>query len=208
MKRLALGLALVFLAAGCAGARDISGTRLILTALNPNVGLVVFHLDCAPAGGDVADPAAACAALQRNPALVTSPTPFTCIGGTTSWFDVTIDGRLDGRTVHRKFSTCWTRQSATLGKLGVGQSWSGHIRPRRQGVIGPDSSRDFPPGALRPGDLLTCGILGHELELGISRGVGSLGSNGFGGAGVVGVTLTGTRHADGSVTASCRRGGS
>lgn len=69
----------------------------------------------------------------------------------------------------------------------------------------PDSSRVFPPGQLRPGDLLTCTILGHKLELGIADRAGSLGSMGFGGKNVTSVTLTGTRHADGSITAGCTR---
>ena len=204
MKRAALALPLVVLAAGCGGSAKLASTHLTLTALNPIVGMAVFHLDCQPTGGDVADPAAACAAIAHDPKLVTAPTPFTCIGGTTSWFDVTIDGRLDGKPVHRKFSTCWTRQSATLAGLGLGRSVSGHIRPRRRGVVQPSSSQVFPPGALRPGDLLTCTMLGHDLKLGVADRVGSLGSVGFGGD--VNVTLTGTRHADGSIAAGCRGG--
>ena len=203
MKLAALAVLLVVLAAGCGGSAKLARTRLTLTALNPNVGMAVFHLDCQPTGGDVSDPAAACAALAHNPKLVTSPTPYTCLGGPWSWFDVTISGRLAGTPVHEKFSTCWTRQSATLGKLGIGRSLSGHIRTRRRGIV--DASRTFVSGELRPGDLLVCGVPGHGgLELGIPDRRGSLGSASSGG--VLGATLTGTRHSDGSIAASCTPG--
>src|SRR5579875_100015 len=134
MKGAALALALVVVAAGCASGKNLSGTRLRLTALNPWVGMAVFHLDCGPPGGDVADPAAACGALARDPQLVTSPTPFDCFGTTTSWFHVTISGRLAGAPLHRTFSTCWTPQSATLDKLGLADTLGRHVRPRRHGV--------------------------------------------------------------------------
>ena len=204
MKLAGLAAVLVMLAAGCGGSAKLAGTRLTLTALNPNVGMAVFHLECQPARGDVADPAAACAALAHSPTLVTSPAPFTCFGGPTSWFDVTISGRLAGAPVHEKFATCWTRQSATLGKLGIGGSLSGHIRTRRVGIV--NASRTFASGALRPGDVLVCGLPGHRgVELGIPARHGSLGSAGSGGP-LGGATLTGTRHSDGSIVASCTTG--
>src|SRR5436190_11972543 len=125
MKRFALALGLFVLpaAAGCGDSgMNLAGTKLTLTAVNSNVGQAVFHLDCGPAGGDVMDPAAACSALGHDPALITAPQPYTCIGGTFSWFDMTISGRLAGKLVHRKFSTCWTPQMATLKKLGLASS--------------------------------------------------------------------------------------
>jgi hypothetical protein len=117
MKRAALALSLVALAAGCGGSHAARhATRLTLTASSGMAGEAVFHLDCAPVGGDVADPAAACAALQRDPKLVTSPQGFTCWGD--GW-NVTISGRLAGGPVHTRFLTCWTPQSRTLAKLGA-----------------------------------------------------------------------------------------
>jgi hypothetical protein len=204
MKRLVLGL-LVLGLTGCGGGMNLAGTRLTLTAVNPNVGQAVFHLDCAPTGGDVTDPSAACAALGHDPKLVTAPQPFMCIGSTTSWFDMTISGRLAGKPVHRKFSTCWTPQMATLDKLGLARSLSRHVLRRRHGVVLPGATRTFPPGTLRPGDLLVCKIDHHRPQLGIPDRFGSMGSTGFGGKNVVTATLTGTRHGDGSVTASCHR---
>lgn len=206
MRRLALLLLVLAATAGCGGSADVAGTHLTLTALNPWVGLAIFHLDCGPSGGDVADPAAACAALARNPRLVTSPTPFNCVGMQTSWFDVTIAGRLAGKPVHRKFSTCWTPQSATLEKLGLASTLGRHVRRRRHGIVLAGTSRTFAPGALRPGDLLICRIRHHLLRLGISDQIGPTGSVGWGGKHVVSVVLTGTRRGDGSVTATCRRG--
>ena len=206
MKRLLLALPVLLVAAGCGSGTKLAGTKLTLTAVNPTVGQAVFHLERGPAGGDVADPAAACAALGRDPTLVTSPQPYTCLGGPSSWLDMTITGRLDGKPVHRKFSTCWTPQMATLKKLGLARSLTHHILRRRDGIVRPGIRRTFPPGTLRPGDILICRILNHRLQLGIPTGFGSIGSAGFGGKNVVAVTLTGARHADGSVTGSCHRG--
>jgi hypothetical protein len=208
MKRLAPVLLVMALAAGCGSGMNLAGTKLTLRAVNPNVGQAVFHLDCRPAGGDVSDPAAACAALERDSKLVTSPQPFTCIGGPSSWFDITISGRLAGKPVHRKFSTCWTPQMATLRKLGLANSLRRHVLPRRHGVVQPGIRGTFPPGTLRPGDILVCTILHHRVQMGIPDTFGSIGSTGVGGRDIVSVTLTGSRGADGSVTASCHHGSS
>lgn len=199
MKRVLLGMCVLALA-GCGSSMKLAGTKLTLTAVNPNVGQAVFHLDCGPTGGDISDPAAACAALGRDPTLVTSPKPFNCIGGTTSWFDMTISGRLAGKPVREKLATCWTPQMATLKKLGLAHSLMRHIRERRHGNVLPGVPHDFPPGTLRPGDALDCGIL-HRLELGIPDTFGSIGS-----VGTANLTLSATRHRDGSVTASCHPG--
>jgi hypothetical protein len=220
MKRVPLAL-LVLALAGCGSGMNLVGTRLTLTAINPNVGLAVFHLKCGPSGGDVNDPGAACSALGHDPKLVTSPQPFTCLGGPTSWFDVTISGRLAGKPVDRKFSTCWTPQMATLGKLGLANSLRDHVRPRRRGLVLAHRTHTFPPGALRPGDLIVCTILHHRLELPIPEGRNPIGKTGVGFGGklvevgnspnetlkdIVNVTLSGTRDANGSITASCHRG--
>ncbi|HJU37496.1 MAG TPA: hypothetical protein VJ716_08790 [Gaiellaceae bacterium] len=220
MKRVVLALFVLSMTAGCGSGMNLAGTKLTLTAINPNVGLAIFHLDCAPTGGDVNDPRAACSALGRDPKLVTAPQPYTCIGGPTSWFDMTISGRLAGRLVHRKFSTCWAKGMATLDKLGLTSSLERHVRPRRRGRVVRGVPRTFPRGALRAGDLLVCNVLHHELTLGIPQGHDAIGKTGaaFGGKLVevgdspnetienqVKVTLSGTRNADGSITASCRR---
>jgi hypothetical protein len=39
-------------------------------------GRALFHLKCDPAGGNVADPAKACAAIAAQPSLVTNPEPY------------------------------------------------------------------------------------------------------------------------------------
>lgn len=221
MKRVALALFLVFAAAGCGSAMNLTGTKLTLRAINPNVGLAIFHLDCGPNGGNVSDPASACRALGHDPKLVTSPQPFTCLGGPSSWFDVTISGRLAGKPLHRRFSTCWTPQMATLGKLGFASSLRPHVRPRRRGVVLRGARRTFPRSALRPGDLVVCEILHHRLTLALpDRGhpIGGTGAS-FGGKlvevgnspnlttkDVVHIALSGKRNPNGSITASCRRG--
>jgi hypothetical protein len=51
---------------------------------------------------------------------------------------------------------------------------------------------------------VTCRILGHELELGVPDEQEARETTGFGGS-RVSVRLDVVRHADGSVTAGCRR---
>lgn len=125
-RLLAVGVVLL-VGAGLALALAVSSggeprTELTLTATNSSVGRAVFRLRCVPPDGDVPDPAAACAALARNPQLVTNPKPFTCFGGTFSWWDLTIEGRLDGETLAVETSTCWTPQMALIEALGIGSN--------------------------------------------------------------------------------------
>ena len=192
---------------GKAGALGHPSTQLTVVALNSWVGRAVFHLDCNPAGGDIPTPARACAALARTPQLVTSPKPFTCLGGTSSWWDVTISGWLHGKPIKRAFSTCWTPQMTTIGRLRL--AWpvlQRHLVARRVEAVMPGTSTVFPPGELRAADLVTCTILGHHLQLGVPIDVGPPSSTGFGGANVTTVTLSVARHRDGSVSAGCRSG--
>lgn len=192
-----------------ASAHGYAKTTLTMVALNSWVGRAVFHLDCGPAGGDIPSPARACAALARRPRLVTNPRPFTCVGGTSSWWEVTISGRLDGTPVRRSFSTCWTPQMTTIGGLGLG--WivlRKHLVVRRLEAVLPGSANVFPPGDLRAADLVTCTIRGRHLQLGVPVMVGPPASTGFGGANLTGVTLSVARNRDGSVSASCRAGNS
>ena len=179
-------------------------TDLTFQAINTSVGRARFHISCGPVGGDLPDPARACAALAANPKLITNPKPFTCVGGTFSWWVVTITGQLNGKSIRRVFSTCWTPQMATLGRLGM--TWDvlqAHLLPRRHEVVIAGTKRLFPSGALSPSDLVTCNIRGHHLEIGVPSITGRPISTGFNGENVVGVNLEVTRHGDGSVTAAC-----
>jgi hypothetical protein len=190
-----------------ASAGSQPATKLTLVALNSWVGRAVFHLDCGPAGGDIPRPARACLALAHTPQLVTSPKPFTCMGGTSSWWDVAISGRFNGKQITRAFSTCWTPQMTTIGRLGL--AWpvlQKHLVARRVQAVMPGTSVVFAPGVLRAADLVTCTILSHHLQVGVPLAVGSPASGGFGGANVTSVTLSVGRHRDGSVSASCHTG--
>jgi hypothetical protein len=196
---------------GCSHGEASPATQLTLEALNPSVGRAVFRLECEPAGGDLPDPAAACAALAKVPRLITSPKPFTCHGGTFSWWEITIAGRLDGEPIRRSFSTCWTPQMETLGRLAM--SWDvlrEHLLPRRRETVLAGTERVFPPSVLRSTDVITCDIRGRHLETGVpvETGPDARASAGYGGANVVDVTLAVTHRRDGSVAASCRTGGS
>jgi hypothetical protein len=95
---------------------------------------------------------------------------------------------------------------ATIRRLGIGwQSLHAHLLPRRHEAVLPTERRTFAAGVLRPGDFVTCRILGHRLEAGVPIAYGT-GGIGWGGKDVVPVTLNITRHPDGAVTASCHTG--
>jgi len=95
---------------------------------------------------------------------------------------------------------------ATIGRLGIGwQSLQAHLLPRRRETVMPSERRTFASGVLRPGDLVTCRILGHELEAGVPIAYWT-GGVGWGGKDAVPVALRVTRKPDGSVEASCHTG--
>jgi hypothetical protein len=194
--------------AGCGGVSRSPETQLTMTGVNTWVGRAVFHLECGPPGGDLPRPARACSALRKDPALITDPQPFNCIGGFSSWWSVAITGRLNGRPFSGGFATCWTPQMPTLGRFGM--SWDvlrKHLVNPRTGVVLPGTRRRFGPGELRTADFITCDIHSHHLKLGVPpptpRDQSS--SVGWGGANVVSVELRATHHPDGSVTAVCHR---
>jgi hypothetical protein len=179
-------------------------TELTIRAVNTTVGRTEFHLSCKPPGGDLPDPTRACAALAKSPELVTQPKAFICAGGTFSWWDVTIRGWLDGEAIDKKFSTCWTPQMETLGRFGMTwQVLQKHLLPRRHETVLPRTTHVFEPGALDVGDLITCDIRGHHLELGVPNYTGSPATVGYNGANITGITMTVERRDDGSVVADC-----
>jgi hypothetical protein len=192
--------------AGCGSRTARPSTDLTLLAVNSYVGRAAFHLTCKPSGGDLSHPARACTALASDPTLVRRPKPFICAGGMFSWWDITISGRLHGRPLRSHVSTCWTPQMAMIGRLGISwQSLRAHLLPRRHEAVMPGEPKTFPAGVLRPGDLVTCVILGRRLEVGIGTTYGTS-SNGYGGKNVTSVTLSVTHRGDGSVAATCHRG--
>lgn len=199
----------VALAAGCGHSQSAPGTQLTVVALNEWVGRAVFHLDCQPARGDVPDPTAACAAVARRPHLITEPKPFVCAGGMSSWWDITVTGRLSGRAVRRSFSTCWTPQMATIGRLKLSfDTLRKHLVARRRRAIFAGTTQRFPAGVLRSTDLVTCDILGRHLSTPVpdTTGPDARVSIGFGGAGYASVVLSVEHNRDGSVTARCHQG--
>lgn len=201
MKRVLVLLAACALA-GCGGASR-PRTTLTLFAENDTVGRALFRLQCAPPGGDVPHASRACAALASDPALLTRPKPFDCMGGTFSWWNVRVDGRLDGEPLHRSFATCWTPQMATLGRLGLTwQQLRSHLERRRRARVLPGVRQTLT--GLQPSDLVTCDVLGHHLQMGVPSNLGARASVGVGGGDAPGAQLELTRHADGSVTASCK----
>src|SRR5438132_1259541 len=105
MSRVLVLAVAIFALAGCGDASSKS-TKLTVVAVNTNLGRAVFHLSCHPAGGDLPNAEAACAALAGTPQLVTDPRPFVCHGGLFSWWDVTITGQVRGKNLRRSFSTC------------------------------------------------------------------------------------------------------
>jgi hypothetical protein len=157
LTTLCYGILLAASLAGCGSQTARPVTDLTLLAVNPSVGRAAFHLSCQPSGGDLAHPARACAAIASDPNLVRRPKPFTCRGGSFSWWEITISGRLHGRPIRTHVSSCWTPQMALIDRLEIGwQSLRAHLLPRRHKAVMPGLPRTFPAGLLRPGDLVTC----------------------------------------------------
>jgi hypothetical protein len=185
------------------GLGSVTPVRANLTVLAVDgSGRALFHLRCDPAGGDVAQPAKACAAIAAQPSLVTNPEPFFDGGSNTAYF--TITGRLNGKPVHFSGESDWTPQMALISKLGLAGAHGQPLRrePRRNGIVGLGQTRTFAPGVLRPGDLVRCRVRntneGPPLAAGvpIHQGLGIE----FGATpGVMAVRV----RADGAVVASC-----
>ncbi|HEY5478649.1 MAG TPA: hypothetical protein VIJ84_03445 [Gaiellaceae bacterium] len=116
---------LVAILAGCDG-RSPGPTSLKLVADGGWGSKAVFHLRCDPAGGDIAHPSRACAALKENPDVLAHPKPFLCYMG--SW-DIVITGRFDGHAVNVKTNTCWTPQMELIRRLGIANQLNAHIVP-------------------------------------------------------------------------------
>jgi hypothetical protein len=202
-------IAVVASVAACGSTAAKPATALTIVAVNSDVGRAVFRLRCQPPRGDLPDNAAACAAVESTPKLVTAPKPSVCIGGTTSWWDITISGRVHGHRLRHTVSTCWTPQMAMIRRLGLGRNETlvDHLLPRRVATVLPGIQRSFPSGTLRPGDLVTCTIRGHRLDSGVSSSSRFGMSVGYEGANVVPVTLDVALKRDGTLQASCRDGG-
>ena len=196
-------------AVGCAGARDSGGsdaaeaTDLVLIAVNPEVGRARYRLSCDPARGDVPNPERACAALAADPTLVTDPKPFTCIGGTFSWWHLTLTGRFRGHRVSSEVATCWTPQMALIRELGLPGAGPSRLLPRRQRTLRGGERRTYPAAELRPGDLVVCVVKGKRLEAGVRLPSTGPTFRGWGGAEVAEISFSLETRADGSVHAEC-----
>jgi hypothetical protein len=173
-------------------------------ALGLKGGRALFHLRCDPAGGNVAQPAKACAAIAAQPSLVTNPKPFYTGFGKDVWY-FTISGRLNGKPVHFSGESTWTTQMALIAKLGLAGPHGQPLRlePLRHRFVGLNQTRTFAPGVLRPGDLVTCRVhhtyRGPALAMGVpvKRGLGPYEDSYT--PGLMAIKL----RADGAVLASC-----
>jgi hypothetical protein len=150
-----------------------------------NGGRALFHLKCDPAGGNVADPANACAAIAEQPSLVTNPKPYRtgpatgfvissvtgppstvchvhpvrmCPTNGPDYFKIT--GSVNGKPVHFSGGGVFATDVALVEKLGLADRFGKpvvRLEPRRHGFVAMDETiHTFAPGVLRPGDLVTC----------------------------------------------------
>jgi Subtilisin inhibitor-like len=181
------------------------GTELTIRASNERAGRAEFHLSCDPPGGDLPNPARACAALSEEPGLVTRPEPIECRVQYCPW-GVTIEGSLDGKSIDVDLITGLPVEDlgiyGILGRLGI--SWEllqKHVT-RRRVEIRPETRRVFEPGELEVADLVTCDIRGHHLEASVLSHSGSPVTVGYGGTNNM-VTMTVQTREDGSVAADC-----
>jgi hypothetical protein len=176
--------------------------KLTVLAVGDNGGRALFHIRCDPAGGNVADPAKACAAIAAQPGLVTHPKPYYDLGNNGWYF--TISGRLNGQPVHFRGESDWTPQMALISKLGLARSNGQplHVESPRHGSVGLNQTHTFAPGVLRAGDFITCRVHRSYSGPALSSAVPMRpGGGGYLGAqpGVLAVRM----RADGAVVASC-----
>jgi hypothetical protein len=182
------------------------GTELTIRAVNDRAGRAEFRRSCDPPGGDLPNPARACAALSKEPDLVTRPEPGDCRVQGCAW-GVAIEGSLDGKPIDVEIITRlptpgWV-PPGILGRLGI--SWEvlqKHVFRRHEEML-PETKRVFEPGELEVADLITCDIRGHHLEASVPSHRGSPVTVGYSGADIVGVTMTVQTREDGSVAADC-----
>lgn len=131
MKRLfvlvaLVGAALLVAAVSGCGGHSTTKASLVFVADGGPGSKAVFHLRCDPAGGDIAHPARACAALAKHPDALLNPKPFTCAAD--PW-RLAIKGQFRGRPVNVKTDTCWTPQMELIGLLGISDQLNAHIVP-------------------------------------------------------------------------------
>jgi hypothetical protein len=119
----ALVVALLVAAVSGCGGHSAKKTSLELVADNGLGSKAVFHLRCDPAGGDIADPARACAALEKHPSALLHPKPFICHA---DYWHIAISGRFNGRAVNVKTDTCWTPQMELIDRLGIASQLDTH----------------------------------------------------------------------------------
>jgi hypothetical protein len=164
LRYAAAAVVAAFLVGACGS--NHATTSLRLEATNSFVGRATFTLRCDPPGGDIARPEEACARLAERPRVLLEPKPFTCMGGTFSWWELKILGRFDGRRVDVRTSTCWTPQMELIRRLGIASQLEAHVDPQsRPPYLGSGIARsaladvveipsDSPGWVLRAGRLL------------------------------------------------------
>jgi hypothetical protein len=184
-----------------------SGTEITISSVNSSVGRAQFHLSCDPPGGDLPDPAQACAALSKTPELLQHPKPFVCAGGMFSWWEIEIRGRFDGEPIVTDVSTCWTTQMELLKAFGMDDNVLGaHMLPRAHKEVLPGTTHVFAPGEIQVADVVTCDIRGHHLEVGVPVYTGGPVTVGYDGLNIAPVAMTVERRDDGSVEVACHTG--
>jgi hypothetical protein len=109
-----LGLELSSRGADSAGGRSSTSLRLLVNGPLYE-GRGVFHLNCNPPGGNLPDPAAACALIAGQSTAITRPKFSSCLEPN----EVTFVGRLNGKPVESTITTCWASQARLIRNLGV-----------------------------------------------------------------------------------------
>ena len=145
-------------------------TQLTMVVTDIQKGRAAFHLSCRPPRGDFHSPAKSCAAVEKNSTIVTDPKPLNCIGCLGSGFQVSFGGLIDGRPVQSQlFIPAWNG-SMPLVRAGlygafVYTDFSKHLLPLRHVILNKPTVKTYPPGQLRPADLVSCNLAGSHIEL-------------------------------------------
>jgi hypothetical protein len=106
-----VGIALAIVA-GCGS--QASSTRLTIEVAD-SAGARVYRLQCEPAKGTARNPEAMCAALRRQPEMLSTPRSVVCGPGGTPTERIRVDGSFHGKAVHAEFA-----DACSPGGDGVG----------------------------------------------------------------------------------------
>jgi hypothetical protein len=114
VKRVAVVMFAVAVVAGCGGHASSTGLT-IQVRRSAGAAPRVYRLECEPAKGTSRNPGAMCAALQRQPQLLSTPHSGVCGPNATPRERIRVTGSFRGRPVDARFQDGCSGQGDGMG---------------------------------------------------------------------------------------------